>query len=187
MKLNFYTVNEKYTDYLRKFDHRVPYTFDVKAKRPFIGIVLHVNDHFYFAPLSSPKEKHLRMKNQIDFLKIKNGEYGAINFNNMIPIIQRESQKMNLEELSLSDEGDIKYKNLLANQLSWCNAHKDRILKIARKLYEFIVEDKVEYVISNRCCNFKLLEEKCLEYDFYLESMDEVAAVIERDEEEYEL
>lgn len=40
----------------------------------------------YFAPLSSPKQKHLKMKNDIDFYKLSNGKLGAINFNNMIPV-----------------------------------------------------------------------------------------------------
>ena len=40
----------------------------------------------YYAPFTSPKPKHLKMKNGKDFRKIKQGEYGAINFNNMIPV-----------------------------------------------------------------------------------------------------
>jgi len=32
--------------------------YDIKEKRPFIGIILKINDINYFAPLSSPKEKH---------------------------------------------------------------------------------------------------------------------------------
>lgn len=38
-------------------------------------------------PFSSPKDKHLKMKNGKDFRKINHGEYGAINFNNMIPVV----------------------------------------------------------------------------------------------------
>ncbi len=40
----------------------------------------------YYAPLTSPKPKHLKMKNGKDFRKINGGQYGAINFNNMIPV-----------------------------------------------------------------------------------------------------
>ena len=50
---------------------------DSKQTRPFIGILLTVNENAYYAPLSSPKPKHLKMKNQIDFyqkLIVENGE-----------------------------------------------------------------------------------------------------------------
>ena len=40
----------------------------------------------YFAPLSSPKEKHSRLKNTLDLLKIDGGKFGVINFNNMIRV-----------------------------------------------------------------------------------------------------
>lgn len=55
-----------------------------KAKRPFLGIVLTINDFSYYAPLTSPKPKHIKMKDQIDFIKINDGHWGAINLNNMI-------------------------------------------------------------------------------------------------------
>ena len=40
----------------------------------------------YFAPLSSPKLKHKLLKNTLDLLKLANGLYGVVNFNNMIPV-----------------------------------------------------------------------------------------------------
>lgn len=71
-------VDAVYCDYLRKSDPCVPYTMEQKAIRPFVGIVFSVSNTHYYAPLTSPKPKHLRMKSQIDFLKIKGGEWGAI-------------------------------------------------------------------------------------------------------------
>ena len=78
-----------YCDYLRKFDNKVPYNAGKKELRPFIGILFLVNNCEYFAPLSSPKQKHLHMKNNIDFLKIADGKLGVINFNNMIPVSEK--------------------------------------------------------------------------------------------------
>lgn len=70
----------------------------------------------YFAPLSSPKEKHKRMKNTLDLIKIKNGEYGVINFNNMIPVSSN-----NYEEFDLSKKSNNKKEmyriQLINNQL----------------------------------------------------------------------
>lgn len=47
-------------------------------------IVFQINDLKYFAPLSSFKEKHKKMSDSIDFIKIKN--YAVINLNNMFPV-----------------------------------------------------------------------------------------------------
>ena len=87
MAFSFYTVRPEYCDFLRQKDPCVPYTMDAKSIRPFIGILFTVNGFHYYAPLTSPKPKHIHMKNQVDFMKIRNGELGAINnFNNMIPV-----------------------------------------------------------------------------------------------------
>ena len=82
-------VDYKYCDYLREYDERVPYNRGIKDLRPFIGILFEVDGIEYFAPLSSPKEKHKKLKNTIDLVKIDNGRYGVINFNNMIPVTNK--------------------------------------------------------------------------------------------------
>ena len=82
--LKIYYIDNNYINYLRKFDDRVAYN---KTKtRPYVGVVYTFNNQTYFAPLSSPKPKHLTMnKDAIDIFKIKDGELGIVNINNMIP------------------------------------------------------------------------------------------------------
>ena len=80
MSFKFYTISGKYYSYLKAFDNRIPNTENEKSNRPFIGIVLDINNYKYYAPLTSPKKKHLKMKNQIDFLKINNGLWGSNKF-----------------------------------------------------------------------------------------------------------
>ena len=58
-----------YCNYLRKFDDKVPYNYNEKELRPFIGVLFMVNGCKYFAPLSSPKIKHLKMRSKLDFLR----------------------------------------------------------------------------------------------------------------------
>lgn len=65
MNLSFYTVSSAYCDFLRKTDPCVPFTMDSKSVRPFVGIVFSINGFQYYAPLTSPKKKHLHMKSQI--------------------------------------------------------------------------------------------------------------------------
>ena len=60
--LQIIRVNTNYCDYLRKFDSRVAYNMNEKEIRPFIGILFKIEDCEYFAPLSSPKSKHKKMK-----------------------------------------------------------------------------------------------------------------------------
>lgn len=84
--LKLVIIDSKYCDYLRIYDSKVPFNYDKKRKRPFIGVLFTVNECLYFAPLTSPKPKHLSMKNTLDFYRLDSGKLGAINFNNMIPV-----------------------------------------------------------------------------------------------------
>ncbi len=156
-RLSFYTLNTDYCDYLRKYDNRVPYTMQQKSNRPFIGVLLNINNHKYYAPLSSPKPKHLKMKNQIDFIKIKEGHWGVINLNNMIPVTNGMATKVNPNNLHRSYDNTA-YKNLLINQLTWCNANKDFILKRANILYAKVTNKEANQNLLKRCCDFALLE-----------------------------
>ena len=164
MNFSFYMVDSDYCDYLRKSDPCVPYTMESKAIRPFVGIVFSVNNVHYYAPLTSPKPKHLRMKSQIDFLKIKGGEWGAINFNNMIPVHPGSLTKVEMKILDEDSPADKAYKNLLSNQLSWCNSNRESILKQAEKLYRLIAGGKAWDNLVSRCCNFALDENLCAAY-----------------------
>lgn len=78
--LKIVKIDYKYCDFLRKYDNKVPYNAGTKDLRPFIGILFMVDNCEYFAPLSSPKEKHKKLKNTLDLIKIKNGEYGGCKF-----------------------------------------------------------------------------------------------------------
>lgn len=114
-RLTFILVEPTYCDYLRKSDSCVPYTMDSKSNRPFVGVLLRVNNIAYYAPLSSPKAKHITMKNQIDLLKIDGGKYGVINFNNMIPIHRNSIKSVNFNSSSTDSPSEIQYKALLSN------------------------------------------------------------------------
>lgn len=165
MILNFkiVIVNSEYCDYLRRFDNKISYNKNKKELRPFIGILFKIENCEYFAPLSSPKPKHKTMKATIDFLKIKDGELGAVNFNNMIPVRENNYAIVNLNKPAFN-ESEQKYQKMLIEQLDWLNAHYRQIKSKSFKLYNLYINDKLPKNIKIRCCNFKLLEEKCKEY-----------------------
>lgn len=85
--LKLYFIDAKYVDYLRMFDDKVFY--NKNTTKPYVGVVYIFNKHNYFAPLSSPKPKHLKMNsNAIDIFKINDGRQGIVNINNMIPTLK---------------------------------------------------------------------------------------------------
>lgn len=156
-------IDYKYCNYLRKFDNKVAYNEGTKELRPFVGVLFTIDKYEYFAPLTSPKPKHLKMKNTIDFLKIDGGKLGAINFNNMLPVKKNNYSLLNLDSKGKT-KTDQKYKKLLKEQLDWLNKNYVQIQNKSLKLYNLYKENKLSPNIKNRCCNFKLLEEKCNKY-----------------------
>ena len=72
-KIKLYEVDEEYINYLSKL---APHLFYNKKSnqnnsRKYIGVVLTVYSLNYFAPLSSFKDKHKRIPEGLDFIKIK--------------------------------------------------------------------------------------------------------------------
>ena len=159
--LKLYNVDKGYVEYLRQYDNKVS---EGKCKRPYIGVVCTVNGIKYYVPLSSPKPKHQAMRNSKDFHKIGNGRYGAINFNNMIPVHESD-----LQMIDINKEPDAAYKNLLWNQFSEIAKIANIVNKKAMDLYFMtqVDDNKLspgDLKIKARCCDFKLLEEKLGNY-----------------------
>lgn len=157
--MNIYKADTDYCNYLHYYEPKIPFVENEKENRPFIGVVLCVNGKNFFAPLTSPKPKHITMKNTQDFLKIDKGKLGGINLNNMIPIPRRY-----LKEIEIRKIKDYKYKKMLYMQLDWIEKNKLRINNRARNLYYLVTQNKAENALIQRCCNFKILEEKCQDY-----------------------
>ena len=156
-------VDSKYCDYLRKFDNKVSYNAGSKDLRPFIGVLFVVFDYEYFAPLSSPKTKHKLLKNTLDLLKINDGEYGVINFNNMIPVNKNNYIEFDLNKKT-DDKNEMFRLNLLRNRLRWLTANRKEVMTKSKLLYNLYKNKKLPKNVEDRCCNFPLLEDRCKEY-----------------------
>ena len=157
INLRIVRVDSDYCDYLRKFDSRVAY--NKKMTRPYIGVVYTLNGLNYFAPLSSPKPKHLKMSDKaIDIFKIRNGELGIININNMIPTpIECITEVLP----TITDE---EYKTLIKDQTTFINNHKkDLFAKIRHFTLQYDKSNLPEKVKAP-ACDFRLLEKKCHDY-----------------------
>ena len=161
--LKLVQVDKNYCDFLRKYDNKVMYNAKDKSLRPFIGVLFKINNCKYFAPLSSPKKKHQSMKNKIDFYKIDNGNLGAINFNNMIPVNEKQITYIDLDK-NCNNSNEEKYQKMLKEQWYWLNRNSVILRKRAKMLYVKYISGNLGNSVQKRCCNFKLLEEKCVEY-----------------------
>ena len=150
-RLKLYKVNAEFLDIIREIDPKVSL---LKERRPFLGILIKIETISYLAPLTSPKPKHKTMKNLEDFIKIDSGNYGAINLNNMIPILEEK-----FEEININEEEDNTYKILLQNQLTWCNKNKEIIINKAAKLRSKKLSNTLRKELNDRVCDFQKLED----------------------------
>ncbi len=157
-------VYSKYCDYLRQYDNKVSYNAGTKDLRPFIGVLFMIDKCEYFAPLSSPRPKHSKLKNTLDLIKIENGTYGVVNFNNMIPVMDKNYVIFDLNKKTENRAENFRLE-LLRNQLRWLTANKKDVNTKSKLLYNLYKSNKLPKNVKDRCCNFPLLEEKCREYN----------------------
>ena len=108
-------------------------------------------------------------KDNLSFFKIislKTNKYlGMIRFTDMIPV---PKECLYFIDISKQSYG---YKRLLAEQYSYINMPKNKkiIISKAKQLYKIVTsfeeKSKTTNFYKNLSCNFKLLEEKCVEYE----------------------
>jgi len=179
-RLKIYNIDDDYIRYLSQYDSNIDYNVknNSKHKRPYIGIIMKIFDSYYFAPLKSPKKKFCEtMKNHIDIILIENGKKGVINLNDMIPISKEHLGLLKEVDYIIKqtdNEDEIKYKNIIQDQTAWCNKldNKAMIIKKATKLYSLYNKLPKDNKLRQRCCNFKLLEEKAKEYKNFTRSIN---------------
>ena len=155
--IRIYEVKNAYVKYLSNYQNHVFVQNEGNNNRKYIGIVLEIKGIKYFAPLSSYKEKHKKMKEGIDFIKIK--EYAVINLNNMIPV--PDNQIVNID---INKEKDPSYKYLLQAESREINRQKMRIRKNAEIVYSHKMHNGSSTALAKRTNDFTLLEKLCKEY-----------------------
>ena len=63
-KFGLYNVDTNYLCYLNSIEPEVQFSSDKDyEQKPFLGIVVLIEDYFYFIPLTSGKRKHAKWKN----------------------------------------------------------------------------------------------------------------------------
>ena len=163
--LSLYTVNMKLIRNMHnQGDDRV---FSVspqisKDNRPFVGLIVMLNNRQYCIPLSSPKKKHETMKNGLDFHRILDSKgklIGVLDFNCMIPVRQDVVKKIQAKADKNDNPAAKHYKALLSDQLTFCRQNNDIIIKKANKLYQMVHKKSASSQLKRRCLDWEKLEE----------------------------
>lgn len=157
--IGFYTVDERYVDALAP---HAPHLFrnarpGQAHSRKYIGVVLSVNGFDYFAPLSSFKPKHRKMKDALDFIKV--GDYAVINLNCMFPVPPSLCRRVDF-----SKEPDPRYRSLLLAEYREVKRLQGKILKNAQTLYQLKAREGDSTKLAARCNDFQGLEKVCADY-----------------------
>ncbi|MEC4273404.1 type III toxin-antitoxin system ToxN/AbiQ family toxin [Adlercreutzia sp. R25] len=155
----FFTVDEAYVDYLRTVEPRLFGNARPGQghSRKYLGIIFQVKGMNYFAPLSSFKSKHRKMKNSLDFIKI--GEYAVVNLNCMFP-----APDAVVSRVDFSQEKDGRYRSLLLAEYRIVKRSQEKIRKNAENLYRHKVEFGNSTKLAARCNDFVALEKASSTY-----------------------
>jgi len=144
-QLDFYEVNSEYISYLFRFDSKVPrvdYSTTSKHDKFLCGIVLSVNGHDYFAPISSfttPQRTNLIIKNE-------NGKIlSSIRFSFMIPVPPNV-----IAVKRIKDEPSPEYRRLLDWELRFCQNNAKAIYRIAKFVYTRKLSAVIAYLNSGK-------------------------------------
>lgn len=136
----FHIISDKYISYLQNSE---PHVMSNKEgartyHRKYLGVLTKLNGFRYFIPLSSPKEKDYDKQGKIKadsditiYIRNKAKLYGTLRLNSMVPVPDSE-----LIKYDLNDEGDLRYKMLVLNELYFVRSNSRRIEQAAKELYE---------------------------------------------------
>ncbi len=156
--LYFYEVRSDYIAHLLRFDSKVPlvdYAATSKHDKFLCGIVLSINGHDYFAPISSfatPQRTNLIIKNE------EGKPISSIRFSFMIPVPPEV-----IAVKQFNNEPSVAYRRLLELELRFCRKNCKAIYRQAKYVYRTVVEN-IDPIMVKNCCDFKKLEAACAEY-----------------------
>lgn len=89
--MKWITISEQYLNYLREKEKRIPHSnYGKNHFKPFFGVLFEIGDFVYVTQVSSAKERHKKMKQNLDFYKLYQGKddklLAVVNLNYMFPV-----------------------------------------------------------------------------------------------------
>ncbi|MBQ9232942.1 MAG: type III toxin-antitoxin system ToxN/AbiQ family toxin [Lachnospiraceae bacterium] len=165
-------IDDKYLDFLREFEERIPYSdYGTDKMKPFFGVLFDTEEFSYVTQVSHPQIRHEKMKQARDFYKLYDNDsnrlIGVVNLNYMFPVLKDKIVKLEMSNIDKirtfkNETQKSKYIDLLNRELKEIN--KLPIEKNAFKLYK----DKYTYpesFISKRCLDYKALENRARDWE----------------------
>jgi protein AbiQ len=172
--MQLYSVSDEYIIYLRK---KFPRVYSNKENirvhtRKYLGIVLEIEAHKYYIPLSSPKEKHDYImvngkktirKDSLIVMRIVSGTgdskklKGTLQIGTMIPVPDDA-----IELYDAENETDFDYKELILinEEIIYIRKNEKKIIKNAKILYSKRKSGESNRVVQS-CLDFQALEQEC--------------------------
>ena len=168
LPLYVYRIDMKYIRNLHNIDDRVLSVSPQigKDERPFLGVLIICNDRKDCVPLSKPKQKHLKMRDKIDFKKIvhQGTLLGVLNFNLMIPVEDAQLKRIDTKIRKHDTENVRKRKALLNQELEWCNEHVSVLSNTANVLYQKYISGEA-FSARKQCLDFPRMEMECRKFN----------------------
>lgn len=152
--LSFYKINETYIETLQSIDSDIRISTGEKRTRPYIGVVLTIQDRLFFAPLSSPtkfpktlnsndlkitKAKKSNIEKRRLSIKVINNKHVHlcnVIIGKIIPVPSSQISEISINDLlSSTISSERKYGDLLQKEYYAINAMKDTIYDKALRFY----------------------------------------------------
>ena len=125
--MKFYTINDSFVSSIKLIEPKIQDNYG--GKRPYIGVLLSINDLNYFAPLSSYKSKQDRINNITVFKLHEKGnpenKLGVIHLNNMFPVPYNQ---LNEVIIDINDS----YGRMLQNQYEYILHYQEKNSKTSK-------------------------------------------------------
>ena len=173
-KFNFYRLNEDYMSPLQKSDNQVQRSTKDKSTRPYLGIILNIENRLYFAPLSSAKKlpnnlepeklkrEIKRQKNieknrmSIKILDDNNNHLCNVIIGKMIPVPESQVKKVLISDyLESSNKVDYDYGMLLKKEFWAINKLENTIYDTAQSFYKQSINNTLSKEKQSYCVNLK--------------------------------
>lgn len=174
-------IPEEYLNYLREKERRIPHSnYGKNHFKPFFGVLFETESLLYVTQVSSAKERHYKMKQNLDFHKLYHKEdnkiLAVVNLNYMFPVPKElvsdlDYSKMDEYRNFETFEEKSRYISFLKLEMKIINELD--IKRAAQKVYE-IKNNYPENSISKRCIDFKKLEAHALAYQQLLISEKQI-------------
>lgn len=168
--MRWLTIEKEYLDYLRSIESHIPLTdYGIDKYKPFFGELFKIKDIVYITQISHPQKRHYTLKENLDFYKLYRIKelIGVVNLNYMFPVHKNKIIDVRYKDIdkfrTFKDENEKNnYITILKKEMK-----EIKIKKIDEKAFELynMKNNFPNNIISKRCIDFKLLEQKCLEYE----------------------